>query len=58
MRLTLLWLALASALAQDLVPGSRIPNFEAPDQNGNLRTFESIRGPKGAILLFHRSADW
>jgi hypothetical protein len=28
------------------------------DQDGRLRTFESLRGPKGLILLFFRSADW
>lgn len=39
-------------------PGQRIPPFEAPDQNGTLRTFESLRGPKGALLVFFRSADW
>jgi hypothetical protein len=38
--------------------GQKIPVFQAKDQNGRLQDFESIRGPKGAVILFHRSADW
>ena len=38
--------------------GEEVPAFSLPDQNGNLRTLESISGQKGAMLLFHRSADW
>ena len=36
----------------------QVPEFSLPDQNGQMRTLESILGPKGAMLLFHRSADW
>jgi hypothetical protein len=49
-------------LAADFSPGipigSKIPAFEAKDQKGMVQTFESIRGPKGALLVFYRSADW
>ena len=49
-------------LAEDFSPGipigSKIPAFEAKDQKGMVQTFESIRGPKGAFLVFYRSADW
>ncbi len=38
--------------------GEQVPAFSLPDQNGEVRTLESILGPRGAILLFHRSADW
>jgi hypothetical protein len=38
--------------------GERVPGFSLPDQNGQVWTHESVLGPKGAILLFHRSADW
>ena len=38
--------------------GERVPGFSLPDQNGQIRTLESILGPNGAMLLFHRSADW
>ncbi len=38
--------------------GERVPDFSLPDQNGDLWTLNSIMGPNGAMLLFHRSADW
>ena len=38
--------------------GQRIPAFRAPDQNGRVQDFSSIKGPKGAALYFMRSADW
>ena len=37
--------------------GARIPDFAAVDQDGSRQTFESLRGPKGLVLLFSRSAD-
>lgn len=38
--------------------GERVPDFGLKDQNGQTRTLQSIMGPKGAVLVFHRSADW
>ena len=38
--------------------GERVPDFSLPDQNGEIQTLDSIRGPNGTMLLFHRSADW
>ena len=38
--------------------GEQVPAFSLPDQNGRVRTLDSILGPNGAILLFQRSADW
>ena len=38
--------------------GEQVPDFSLSDQNGRVRTLDSILGPNGAILLFHRSADW
>ncbi len=38
--------------------GARIPEFTASDQYGRPRTFESLRGPEGLVLMFVRSADW
>lgn len=38
--------------------GQAIPRFEARDQHGRLRDLESLRGPKGLVLVFFRSADW
>ncbi len=38
--------------------GEQVPGFSLPDQTGQVQTLDSILGPNGAILLFHRSADW
>ena len=38
--------------------GEKIPFFRALDQNGHWQDFNSIRGPKGAVIMFNRSADW
>jgi hypothetical protein len=48
----------AGEFAPGIPIGSKIPAFEARDQKGTVQTFESIRGPKGAFLVFYRSADW
>ena len=57
---TLLLLAAATYAQGDksLAPGTSIPKFELRDQADRLRTFNDIRGPKGAMLVFYRSADW
>jgi hypothetical protein len=49
--------ACAIATAQPR-PGSTIPAFSLPDQHGNLTTLKKISGSNGAMLVFHRSADW
>jgi peroxiredoxin len=38
--------------------GQVVPDFRLSDQSGKLWTRASIMGPKGALLLFYRSADW
>jgi hypothetical protein len=38
--------------------GERVPDFSLPDQNGKTWTRQSIMGPKGAMLVFVRSANW
>jgi hypothetical protein len=38
--------------------GERVPEFSLPDQHGATRTLKSTFGPKGAVLVFFRSADW
>jgi hypothetical protein len=38
--------------------GELIPEFQLPDQNGRVWTRDSIMGSNGALVLFHRSADW
>jgi cytochrome oxidase Cu insertion factor (SCO1/SenC/PrrC family) len=59
-----------AAGAQDLEPsqidvsqlgpqvGEVVPDFSLPDQNGEIWTRDSIMGPRGAMLVFIRSADW
>lgn len=38
--------------------GETIPEFQARDQRGTVQTFASIRGPRGAVIVFVRTADW
>jgi hypothetical protein len=38
--------------------GTTIPAFSLPDQRGVVRKLDDIKGPKGAVLVFIRSADW
>ncbi len=38
--------------------GDQVPDFRLSDQFGELQNLESIMGPNGAMILFHRSADW
>src|ERR1700722_19461453 len=39
-------------------PGEKVPDFNLRDQYGVTRNLNSIMGPKGAMLVFIRSADW
>jgi hypothetical protein len=38
--------------------GAKMPDFQALDQDGKARTLTSLLGPKGAIVVVYRSADW
>jgi peroxiredoxin len=38
--------------------GEAVPDFELPDQFGNLIRFSEARGSQRALILFHRSAAW
>ena len=38
--------------------GEKIPAFQAVDQDGKLRSFDDLRGPRGLVLMFVRSAEW
>ncbi len=46
------------AIKTGLAVGETIPAFSAIDQSGRTQTLASIVGPKGAMLVFFRSADW
>jgi hypothetical protein len=41
-----------------LPTGEKAPAFSLRDQFGRKRTLESLKGSKGTVLLFFRSADW
>jgi hypothetical protein len=41
-----------------LAVGQKAPPFSASDQFGRVQTLDSLKGPKGTVLLFFRSADW
>jgi hypothetical protein len=38
--------------------GAAVPPVSGVDQFGRSHTLSSIAGPKGAMLVFFRSADW
>jgi hypothetical protein len=39
--------------------GTSIPHqFNAPDQNNEIRSFTSLKAKNGLIVLFSRSFDW
>jgi peroxiredoxin len=53
----------AAAILMAAVPsgpgvGEKVPDFQLTDQNGRQESLSSILGPKGALLVFYRSADW
>jgi len=49
---------LSSAVPTGPAVGEKVPDFALQDQSGNQKTLRSILGPKGALLVFFRSADW
>ena len=38
--------------------GATVPDFSLADQHGKKWTLQSVMGPKGAMIVFYRSADW
>jgi peroxiredoxin len=38
--------------------GMHVQEFSLRDQTGEMRSLRSVFGPKGAVLVFFRSADW
>jgi cytochrome oxidase Cu insertion factor (SCO1/SenC/PrrC family) len=38
--------------------GDALPEFSLHDQGGQTRSLKSLLGPKGAVIVFFRSADW
>ena len=69
LRRVLLIMALATApgmlLAQDdyvwapdFPVGSQIIEISAQDQDGNVRSFDDLKGEKGLLFMLSRSFDW
>lgn len=57
--LALAFLSFPAVAAQGLKEGQAIPtNLELKDAKGGLQSFDTIKGEKGAVLFFIRSADW
>ena len=48
----------AAAIPTGPAVGQPVPDFRLQDQNQRIQTLHSILGPKGALLVFYRSADW
>ncbi len=66
-----LFAILAAGMAQEKPPvnqpiaspvglpvGAKAPRISLRDQFGRTQTNETLKGTKGTILLFFRSADW
>lgn len=48
----------AVAPSAGLEIGQRAPAFALPDQFGHEQSNEALKGSKGTVILFFRSADW
>ena len=38
--------------------GETLPDIRLPNQNGETINVSELRGAKGAVVVFHRSAYW
>jgi len=41
-----------------LATGQKAPAFSVRDQFGRVQTLDTLKGTKGTVILFFRSADW
>jgi len=48
--------AVAPAIGLEI--GQRAPAFALTDQFGHEQSNETLKGSKGTVILFFRSADW
>ena len=58
-----MWILSTTALHGQIIKtgpnvGQQVPAFSAQDQEGRNQSLKTIMGPKGAMLVFFRSADW
>ena len=48
--------AVARAIGREI--GQQAPAFALMDQFGHEQSNKTLKGPRGTVLLFFRSADW
>jgi len=69
MRASIAWIVTAGVITLAAAPqvdvtrigpqvGEELPAFTLTDQRGTPTTLPSVMGPKGAMVVFFRSADW
>ena len=52
------------SIAQDFVwapgfpVGASVPEISAQNQDGNVQSFDGLKGEKGMLLMMSRSFDW
>jgi hypothetical protein len=51
-------LAFVELMEIGLTVGQKAPAFSVRDQFGRNQTLDTLKGAKGTVLLFFRSADW
>jgi hypothetical protein len=51
-------LASIELMSIGLAVGQKAPAFSVRDQFGRTQTLDTLKGAKGTVLLFFRSADW
>ncbi len=51
-------IASIESMSIGLAVGQKAPAFSIRDQFGRIQTLDTLKGTKGTILLFFRSADW
>ncbi len=44
--------------APDFPVGASVPEISAQDQDGNVQSFDGLKGKKGMLLMMSRSFDW
>lgn len=44
--------------APDFPVGAELPEISALDQDGQLRTFDDLKGENGLLFMLSRSFDW
>ena len=57
--LALTFFSFSATAAEGLKVGDQIPtNLELKDKAGEMQSFDTLKGDKGLVMFFVRSADW